>query len=279
MGNILEKVKRFLQNKNTVTILCVLAGILLLYVIYNQRIQSAVKPVKIPYAKEVLASRHLITSDDISYIEVSTTVLNKMPNIIRNSSELLGYEVAYGDTIQQNGFFYKNDVTDTATNKQNASAVNNIEDNYYPIQIKVTLHSTFGNAIYPGNYIDLYYSGKDSNNRFMYGKFISSIKVIDVTDSNGSSVFETGSESRTPTQLIFAVDASTKVLLADAEKIGGTIIPVPRNKSYSANPGATKVSSSYLESYVKAQAAIIPDSSTSTSSTTTTDTEATDNVN
>ena len=50
------------------------------------------------------------------------------------------------------------------------------------VYLDVDLHTTFGNAIYPGNYIDLWFEGTDENRRFMYGKFIQSIRVLDVTD-------------------------------------------------------------------------------------------------
>ena len=101
MGNILVKIKRFFQNKNTVTIICVLAGILVLYVGYNWRVSSATKPVSIPYAKQVLESRHTITKDDIAYVDVASSVVAKMPNVIRNANQLIGKEVTYGNTVQQ----------------------------------------------------------------------------------------------------------------------------------------------------------------------------------
>ena len=90
MGNILVKVKRFFQNKNTVTILCVLAGILVLYMGYNWRVTKATEPVSIPYAKTTLVSRHVITTADIGYVEVASSVLEKMDNVVRNSAQLVG---------------------------------------------------------------------------------------------------------------------------------------------------------------------------------------------
>ena len=115
-NNILIKIKRFFQNKNTVTIICVLAGILVLYIGYNWRVGSATEPISIPYAKNTLSSRHTITREDIGYVEVASTVLEKMPNIIRNSAQLIGKEVIYGNTIQMNSFFYNEDITDAEKN-------------------------------------------------------------------------------------------------------------------------------------------------------------------
>lgn len=258
MGNILTKLKRFLSNKNTVTILCVLAGILVLYVGYNWRVSSATEPIRIPYAKTTLASQQVITSDDIGYIEVSGSVLKKMGNIIRGSGLIIGKKVAYGNTIQQNSFFFQGDLVDASVIQGNSSLLSDIEDGYTAVYLDVNLHSTFGNAIYPGNYIDLWFRGTDEDSKFVHGKFIRSIKVLDVRDSNGKSVFETGSESRKPSQLLFAVPDELKSLLEKA-KLVGDLVPVPRNHSYSENPGVTEKASTYLENFVLAKAAVIPD--------------------
>ena len=264
MGNILVKIKRFFQNKNTVTIICVLAGILVLYIGYNWRVNSATQPVSIPYAKNTLESQHVITRDDIGYVEVASSVVEKMPNLIRNANLLIGKEVTYGNTVQMNGFFCQSDVADSATNQENSSKLLGMEDGYSPITIDVDLHSTYGNAMYPGNYIDLWFRGTDESGRLMYGKFIQSIKILDVDDAEGHSVFESTAVSRTPSQLVFAVPDDLRALINNAQEIG-ELVPVPRNKSYTANPGETVVASTYLQNYILSQTAIITDNNTNTS--------------
>ena len=264
MGNILVKIKRFFQNKNTVTIICVLAGILVLYIGYNWRVNSATQPVSIPYAKNTLESQHVITRDDIGYVEVASSVVEKMPNLIRNANLLIGKEVTYGNTVQMNGFFYQSDVADSATNQENSSKLLGMEDGYSPITIDVDLHSTYGNAMYPGNYIDLWFRGTDESGRLMYGKFIQSIKILDVDDAEGHSVFESTAVSRTPSQLVFAVPDDLRALINNAQEIG-ELVPVPRNKSYTANPGETVVASTYLQNYILSQTAIITDNNSNDS--------------
>ena len=171
MGQILTKIKRFLSNKNTVTILCVLAGILILYIGYNWRVNKATTPVSIPYAKSTLTSGHVITNEDIGTLEVSGTVLEKTKGIIRNRSQLIGKEVGYGNTIQANSFFYTDDIKNPEENDY--SVLSNIKDGYAPINLDVNLHSTFGNAIYPGNYIDLWFRGVNEDRQLIYEKIIS----------------------------------------------------------------------------------------------------------
>ena len=89
-------------------------------------------------------------------------------------------------------------------------------------------------------------------------------------------MFETGSESRTPAQLLFAVPDELKSLLEKA-KLVGELVPVPRNKSYSENPGATEVSSSYLENYILAQSVVVPEENTSNNNNNSDDVNANEN--
>ncbi len=259
MGNILTTVKRFLANKNTVTILGVLLGILVLYIGYNYRVKQATTPVTVPYAKEELSSRTLITSDMIGYMEVSSSVVKNSKNLITNANQLINNYVAFGTTIPANSMFYSSQIL--AGNEMPDSAFADIPDKYTIFSLGVNQHTTYGNSIYPGNYIDLYFKGVDETNKIMFGKLIESIEVLAVKDSQGNHVFETTVESRTPSELLFAVPNDMYDLLMKAGYITGAsveIIPVPRNASYSENPGDTNVSSDYIKDFILSKAAVIP---------------------
>lgn len=265
MGNVLTTVKRFLANKNTVTILGVLLAILVLYIGYNYRVKQATTPVTVPYAKEELSSRTLITSDMIGYMEVSSSVVKNSANLITNASELINNYVSFGTTVPANSMFYKSQIL--SSNEMPDSAFADIPDGYTIYSLKVDLHSTYGNSIYPDNYIDLYFKGVDDTGLVMYGKFIESIKVLAVKDSQGNHVFETTVESRTPAELLFAVPNDMYELLMKAGYITGNsieIVPVPRNASYSANPGETNVSSDYIRTFILSKSATIPQNITTT---------------
>lgn len=269
MGNILTSLKRFLSNKNTVTIIGVIAGILVLYIGYNWRVKQATTPIQVPYAKQQLDSRHEITSEDIGYMQVSSEVVKKSPNLIKSANELIGKQVQYGNSIPANGLFYTNQVVDKATSPD--YAISNIKDGYTVFNLNVDINSTYGNSIYPGNYIDLYFKGVDDSRRIIFGKLIESIEVLDVRDSQGQHVFETSSESRVPAVLVFAVPDEMFSLLKKAQYISGSsveIIPVPRNASYSANPGETNVSSVYIRDFILSKAVALPDEGTLNNTTT-----------
>ncbi|MCI9279278.1 MAG: hypothetical protein HFJ02_00575 [Bacilli bacterium] len=254
MGNVLTTVKRFLGNKNTVTILGVLLGILVLYVFYNYRVKQATTPVSVPYAKVDLSSRTLITEDMIGFMEVSSSVVKNSPNLITDRKSLLDHYVAFGTTIPANSLFYTSQILDK--NKMPDSAFANIPDGYTIYSLGVDLHSTYGNSIYPDNYIDLYFKAVDDTGVVMYGKLIESIKVLAVKDSQGNHVFETTVESRTPSELLFAVPDNMFDLLRRADYITGSsieITPVPRNASYSANPGETLITSEQIKNFINAK--------------------------
>jgi hypothetical protein len=274
MGNILTTIKRFLGNKNTVTILGVIAGILILYIGYNYRVKQATTPVTVPYAKQEISSRTLITSDMIGYMEVSSSVVKSSSNLITNASDLIDHYVAYGTTIPANSMFYSSQVL--TSDEMPDSAFADIPDGYTIYSLSVNLHTTYGNSIYPGNYIDLYFKGVDDTGKVMFGKLIESIEVLAVKDSNGEHVFETTVESRTPAELLFAVPDDMYLLLMKAGYITGSsieIIPVPRNASYSANPGETVVSSDTIRDFILSKSAVIPQNTTTTTTTTTTSSE------
>ena len=259
MGNVLTTVKRFLSNKNTVTILGVLLGILVLYLGYNYRVKQATQPVTVPYAKEELSSRTLITSDMIGYMEVSGSVVKSSTNLITSASELINHYVAFGTTIPANSMFYTSQIL--TKDEMPDSAFADIPDGYTIYSLGVDLHSTYGNSIYPGNYIDLYFKGIDDTDLVMYGKLIESIEVLAVKDSDGNHVFETTVESRTPSELLFAVPNDMYELLMKAGYISGNsieIIPVPRNASYTADPGETQVTSDYIRDFILSKSATIP---------------------
>lgn len=247
----LDSVKRFLSNKNTVTIIGVVLGIAVLYIGYNYRVKQAVTPVSVPYAKVEIPPRTEITEDMIGFTQVPRSMLRSNPNLIQQAASVVGKTVSYGTTIPQNSMFYQESLMDAKDMPDSAFA--NIPDGFTIFSLKVDNNSTYGNSIFPGNYIDLYFKAIDDTNKVMYGKLIESIEVLAVKDSQGNNVFESRSESRTPAVLLFAVPDDMFELLRQAEYIRSNsieITPVPRNSSYSANPGDTLIYSDQIRDFI-----------------------------
>lgn len=249
-------VKRFLTNKNTVTLIAIIVCTIVLYAFYNWRVKSAVSTTYVCYATQTIPARTQITSDMVSNTKILTS--QKTTNMIANCDEVIGKYVSYATEIQQNSYFFNGSIM-TAEQMPDSSFVD-IPDGYGIYNMKVTFDSTYSNSVFPGNMIDLYLMTTDpDSNLLVYGKFIQSIKVLAVKDNEGKNVFETTVETRTPSQLLFAVPEDLFLLLKKAEYLGIQIDIVPRNSNYSAQAGATLVSSSWLKELIENQTADIPD--------------------
>ena len=141
-----------------------------------------------------------------------------------------------------------------------SSIFKDIKDGFTVFTLKVNFNSTYGNSIYPGNYIDLYVEGEDEDGKLIYTKFIESIKVLAVVDAEGNNVFGgTDTKQTEPDALLFAVPDNMFKLLRKAQLTQFTIYPIPRNLSYTKNPKATEVASTFIQTLVESRSATIPD--------------------
>ena len=82
MGNLTISLKKFLQNKNTVTVVGAILAIIVLYVAYTIRVRSSINPVSVPYATEKIYSGTQITNDQVGTVQVPPSMLNVTINDI-----------------------------------------------------------------------------------------------------------------------------------------------------------------------------------------------------
>lgn len=258
MKNFQMTLKKILSNKNTVTILGVLLGIVILYVGYNYRIKSQINPITVPYAIRTIPERTKITSDMIGSIDVPPSMLKGNP--YTNSRDIIGKYVNVSSTIPQGSLFYASSVV---TQSQLPDAViYNYPDGYVLVNMDVNTSTTYGNMIYPGNYIDMYLKvvnnidedeNSDITDKIMIGKLIENIQVLAVLDSAGNNVFSDLENVGTPSQMIFAVPEEYHILLRKAmylRSYSATLIPVPTNESLKDEPGAVAISNESLKDFI-----------------------------
>lgn len=257
MKNFQMTLKKFLSNKNTVTILGVLLAIVVLYVGYNYRIKSKINPISVPYAVQTIPARTRITSDMVGTIQVPPSMLKGNP--YTNKADIISKYVNVDSTIPQGSLFYarslvsKDDLPD--------ALISQYPDGYVLVNMDVTTATTYGNMVYPGNYIDIYL--KVINNideteakitdKIMIGKLIENVKVLAVIDSNGNDVFADLDNVGTPSQIIFAVPEEYHILLRKAmylRSYSATLIPVPTNESLKEEPGAVAISNESLKEFI-----------------------------
>ena len=98
VGNL----KKFLQNKNTVTVIGVVLAIVVLYVAYNMRVNSAIKPITVPYALEQISPGTQITSELVGTREVPPSML--VGDVITSQSEVID-KYSNADTVIPYGCF------------------------------------------------------------------------------------------------------------------------------------------------------------------------------
>ena len=254
MGNLMLKLKRFLGNKNTVTILCVIAGVAVLLIGYNYRVNQAGQPINVPYALTRMEPKSKVEADNVGTIKVSGAFVEQTEDLITSKAYILNNEwyVNYDTVIPEGGLFYKSQLV----NKEDLpdTAFDDIDEGATIFSLSVNSHSTYGNSIMPGNFIDLYLKATDENGKVIFGKFIESIKVLSVRDSSGNDVFSDSQVQRSSSELLFAVKDDLFMLLSEASFVGGIeIVPVPRNAAY-RNEGdtenGTQVSKQELVDYI-----------------------------
>ena len=244
-------IKRFFKNKNTVTILGVIAIILILFFGYRYQINKAVSPVKnIPVAAVTIQPRTKITSDMISYINVAPIVLQS--NVIRSANAVIGKYSNYNTVIPKGSMFYSN----VLVNEEDLpdSAFVDVPAGQVPYNFPVTMNSTYGNSIFPGNYIDIYMKAYNEQGKLMVGKLFENIKVLAVKDSSGKHVFENSDEERVPAFLIFGLSPEHNILLRKASYMSSysvVLFPVPHGASVDTE-GSTMVSSQTLQNFINA---------------------------
>ena len=258
-GNVQITIKKFFTNKNTVTVVGILLAIVILYVGYNYRVKKAITPITVPYATQTIKPKTKITSDMIGSIQVPPSMVKGKALV--NVSDIVGRYVSPDTVIPQGSLFY----TSTVVNQSDLpdSIIYEYQDGYVLVNMAVTTATTYGNKVFPGNYIDIYVKAinkidennitSDTQDKIMVGKLLENVKVIDVVDANGDSVFENLEEVKTPSQIIFAVPEEYHILLRKAMYLRTydvTLIPVPTAESLKENPGEVAIANEAIKDFI-----------------------------
>jgi len=246
-------IKRLFQNKGIVTILAIAACIVILFFAYRYRVNSAIDAIDVPVASRSIEARTKITSDDIKVIKVAKSMLTN--NVITSQSKIIDKYVNYNTFIPAGSFFYKSAVVDWKSMPDSTWA--DIPDCSTIISLSVNINTTYGNSIYPGDKIDLWFRGTADNKPFV-GELIKGITVLAVKDVNGNHIFKKTANQANAAALIFTVEENfidgetlevenLHLLLRKALVASGEVFPVPRNLNY--NP-KERVSSKKIRDYI-----------------------------
>ena len=257
MNNLAASAKRFLKNKNMVTIIGVIIILILLYIGYSTQINRAVEPIQIPVATETIQPRTEITDDMVSLIDMPNVSLSD--NVIRSRSQIVGMYSNVNSVIPEGSMFYTDSVI--SEDELPDAAFAKVKSGEVVYNFPVDMESTYGNSIFPGNKIDIYMKvGDGQDEKIMIGKLIENIEVLAVKDSSGRAVFENTSEQRTPSMMIFGLKTDLYLMLKKASYMGSLgveLYPVPHGGTVDTE-GATQVSTQQLVDYIDAHSVNIP---------------------
>lgn len=259
MGNLAIGLKKFMQNKNTVTVVGVVLAILVLYVAYTMRVKSSINPISVPYAAEQIGAGTQITEGMISTRQVPPSMLEG--DVITNVGEVVDKYAAADVVIPQGSLFYKRAVVEKE--QLPANIILQYPKGYVLYNLAVSTESTYGNSVYPGNYIDIYLKAvnarvegvqvSDHVDQIIFGKLVSNIEVLAVKDGSGKPVFQNIDEGRVPAMIVFAVPEDIYVLLKKAENMQSfdtSLVLVPTNESLKDEPSDLEVSSEELKNFI-----------------------------
>lgn len=241
---------KFLKNKNTVTILGVLACLVILYVGYSMQINSRTSLVKVYYAAKNIPPKTLITKEMVLEMEVPASFIKG--NYYKNYNDIVGKYSNYNTIIAQGSIFYSSLLVEEENLPD--AIFYDVNEGEKVVSFPVTMESTYGNSIMPGNKVDIYVKLIDDNHKVVYGTFYEKVEILGVKDKSGNNVFESTEERRVPAYAYFSLEEAKYLLFSSLQYVQDyyeeyeiEIVLVPNTIEFDAEDVvATEVTSEYL---------------------------------
>lgn len=250
MNNFMIGFKRFITNKNVVTILLVIVILVVLYFGYSGSIKKQTNPVNMPVAAETIGPKTQITSELLTYKQVPSVMVDE--NAISYSAQILDMYTNVNVTIPEGSLFYEEWLVDEKNLPGSWIEQLDYEKGELGYYMDIDVESTLGNNVLPDTYIDIYMSAYDETGTPMFGKLMKNIKILVVHDGEGNDVFASTQEIGSPSKIGFAVSQDYYILLKKAEKLNIDLVLVPRGATVPEQDSAI-VASSILRDYIDAQ--------------------------
>ena len=253
MAKMSGSLNKFLKNKNTVTILGVIACLVILYAGYTMRINSKTALVDVYYANQTIQPKTRITKEMVSKTSVPESFI--LGTYYKDFNQIIGKFSNYNTIIAKGSLFY----SDLLVEEQNLpdAILYDINEGERVVSFPVDTVSTYGNSIMPGNIVDIYVKLINDKNRVVYGEFFEKVEILAVKDSSGKNVFENTGESRTPAYIYFSLPEVKYLLFSSLNYIDEyfstsniEIVLVPNTVEYKEDETATEVTSEDLYKFV-----------------------------
>lgn len=246
----MNSIKRFFKNKNTVTVLGIIAIVAMLWGVYTYQINKQVKPKSVPVAAVTIQPKTQITADMISHVEVPSAYISD--NAITDESKILSMYSNFNTVIPAGSMFYEETLT-TEKALPNYLLKQLKEGEFlitYDLQSS-NIANTWG--IMPGDKIDLYMRVTSDEGSVMLGKFLENVEVLDVVDSNGNSTYDVSDGSRTADKLVFAAQEDIFLLLLRSNYLDIELFPVQHGAWIDDADATITMTTQELIDYIKAR--------------------------
>ena len=249
----MKGLNKFLKNKNTVTILGVLACLVILFVGYNARINQKTALVTVYYANQTIQPKTLITEEMVSRTQVPKSFI--LGKYFRSYDDIVGKYSNYNSMISEGSLFYYDLLVDESSLPD--AVLYDINEGERLVSFPVNMVTTYGNSMMPGNVVDIYVKLIDGN-KVVYGEYFQNVEILGVKDQSGRNVFENTEESRSPAFIYFSLPEAKYLLFSSMNYLREyntnadiEIALVPNTAKFDAKDvTATEVTSTYLYSYV-----------------------------
>lgn len=273
-----DSFKKFLSNKNTVTIIGIILCVIILFIGYYYRISQKVALTRVPYANQEIKPKTKITANMINYMNVPAAFL--VGSYYNTQEDIVGKYSQYNTKIIEGSLFYKDLLT--TSNLLPNSAFLNVKKNETVVNYKVNMDTTYANSMQPNDVINIYFKAKSDDGTIMFGKFISNITILDVKDGEGRHVFDDSADVRTPAYMMFALPEDMHLLFRKAiylsDSYGVELILVPNTQELTKE-NTVYVSSKDIQNFIneKTKMVSVDEILTSTKDDVTTDDDSSDN--
>jgi len=255
MSKMSGSFNKFLKNKNTVTILGVLACLVILYAGYTMRINTKTALVDVYYANQTIQPKTKITEEMVSKTSVPGSFIKGA--YYKNYNDIVGKYSNYNTMIAEGSLFYS-DLLVEESNLPDAIFYD-VNEGERVVSYRVDTETTYGNSMMPGNKIDIYVKLINDKGKIVYGQMMENVEILGVKDSEGRNVFENTEESRSPSYIYFSLEEAKYLLFSGLKYVKETfnttysveIALVPNTATFvSDDPLAVEVSSDYLYDFV-----------------------------
>lgn len=250
MNNFVIGFKRFITNKTVVTVIGVLLVLVILFFGYSSSIKKQTNPVRVPVAAKKINAQTQITNEDVRYIEVANSMVDK--NVILVHNNIVGKYTNLNVTIPEGSMFYSDWIAEKEDIPGNWIEQLNYEAGELGYYMSVNIENTLGNSVLPNTYIDIYMKANDENGTVMFGKLLKNIKVLVVHDGSGNNIFKDAANVGTPSKIGFAVSQDLYILLKKAEYLKIDLVLAPRGSTVPTEDYII-VTSATLRDYIDAQ--------------------------